>query len=665
MNKSSGRWHGGNFYFGLHYDLHANAGDTELGLHCDPEALAPLLKIVGPDFVQTDCKGHPGYVSWFSQTPDASIPPALKKDAMAGWREATRRLGMPLHCHYSGIWDKAAAQKHPSWAVMGPEGKRHVEGGRMCVRSPYLDKLLLPQMIELIDRYDVDGFWVDGDIWAVEFCYCPKCRKAFSKATGIAEPPTETDDPNWPAWWKFNLDSFYGFVKTYCDAVHDHKDGVLVCSNWLQTFGNPGEPSVPTDWISGDNSPVFGMDDCRCESRFISTRGKPWDIMLWGFYSAYWQSRESPPVVKSGQMMMQEAATTLALGGNVQVYEHGGKLRDGRMVPWHLRRFAELRKFAKRRQAICQGGETVPQVAVLHSEQHLWNTIRTKGLRDVPETALVRGAVYALLECHYGVDILDEWALLQRLREFPAVVVPECHAMSQEMVDALKDYVREGGRLLVTGAKTFDRFGAEFLGAASQEVIEKTALFVPAATGSIALYSNEWRMLTPTCAKPFGRIGKTPLLDDELLPNPAAIVNKVGRGTVAYIPADVFRDFQHNRYTLTKDFVGSVAHAAFGALEYAVEAPTALDVVIRRKGHNVVVHFLNRTSGIPNRANSGAVDEIPRIGPVTLTVRRKTLPKRIKAALEKSEMSLGFKAGKLTVKLASIHIHEAVVISDE
>ena len=665
MNHASEHWHGKKFYFGFHYDLHAGAADTELGLHCKPEELIPLLKIIGPDFVQTDCKGHPGYVSWFSKTPDASIPPALKKDAMAGWREATRKLGMPLHGHYSGIWDKAAAKKHPHWAVMGPEGKRHVDGGKMCVRSPYLNKLLLPQMFELIDRYGIDGFWVDGDIWAVEFCYCPLCRKAFTKATGLAEPPTETEDPNWPAWWKFNLDSFYGYVKAYCDAVHAHKPDVRVCSNWLQTFGNPGEPSVPTDWISGDNAPVFGMDDCRCESRFISTRGKPWDIMLWGFYSTYWQLRESPSVIKSEQMMMQEAATTLALGGNVQVYEHGGKFRDGRLVPWHLRRYAELRKFAKKRQALCQGGKTLPQVAVLHSEQHLWKTIRTKGLREVPETAIVRGAVHALLECHYGVDILDEWALQQRLREFPAVVVPECYALSQEMVEALKNYVREGGRLLVTGSKTFDRFGAAFLGAASQEVIEKASFFVPSASGSVALYSGEWRLLTPTRAKPLCRLGKTPLLDDELLPNPAAIINQVGRGTVAYIPADVFRDFQNNRYTMTKDFIGSVAHSAFGTLDYRVEAPTAIDVAIRQKGRHIVVHFLNRASGIPNRANCGAVDEIPRVGPIILTVRRKTAPKSIKTAFENSDMSVAFKAGKLTVKLSSVHIHAAVVISDE
>ena len=33
----SGNWHGKQRYFGLHYDLHANAKDTSLGVHCSPE----------------------------------------------------------------------------------------------------------------------------------------------------------------------------------------------------------------------------------------------------------------------------------------------------------------------------------------------------------------------------------------------------------------------------------------------------------------------------------------------------------------------------------------------------------------------------------------------------------------------------------------------------
>ncbi len=35
-----------------------------------------------------------------------------------------------------------------------------------CRSSGYDDELMIPQMIELIDNYDVDGFWVDGENWA-------------------------------------------------------------------------------------------------------------------------------------------------------------------------------------------------------------------------------------------------------------------------------------------------------------------------------------------------------------------------------------------------------------------------------------------------------------------------------------------------------------------
>jgi len=73
-----------------------------------------MLRLMGPDFVQTDCKGHPGLTSWFSKVPEASVSPGVVKDAMAQWRAATRKLGLPLHCHYSGVWDQAAARNTPS-----------------------------------------------------------------------------------------------------------------------------------------------------------------------------------------------------------------------------------------------------------------------------------------------------------------------------------------------------------------------------------------------------------------------------------------------------------------------------------------------------------------------------------------------------------------------
>ncbi|OPZ27677.1 MAG: hypothetical protein BWZ02_01561 [Lentisphaerae bacterium ADurb.BinA184] len=88
-----GRWHGKRRYFGLHYDLHAGEKDTELGARCGEADLGPMLELMGPDFVQTDCKGHPGYTSWFSQVPEASVSPGVVKDALLQWRAA---VALPL-----------------------------------------------------------------------------------------------------------------------------------------------------------------------------------------------------------------------------------------------------------------------------------------------------------------------------------------------------------------------------------------------------------------------------------------------------------------------------------------------------------------------------------------------------------------------------------------
>jgi hypothetical protein len=115
-------WHGKRTYCGLHYDLHARLEDTVLGTRCDERELVPMLQLMGPDWVQTDCKGHPGYLSWFSKVPGAAIPTRLKQDALKKWRAATRKLGLPLHCHYSGIWDKAAGERHHDWCVVPAPG---------------------------------------------------------------------------------------------------------------------------------------------------------------------------------------------------------------------------------------------------------------------------------------------------------------------------------------------------------------------------------------------------------------------------------------------------------------------------------------------------------------------------------------------------------------
>ncbi|MBD3322425.1 MAG: hypothetical protein GF350_15090, partial [Chitinivibrionales bacterium] len=615
------RWHGKKYYVGLHYDLHAHHNEPEMGRCTDIKTLVPQIKRLGVDFVQTDCKGHPGYTSWFSKTPGASISSKMKKDPLQGWRKATGALGLPLHCHYSGIWDAAATKKHPSWSVVNPyadipkdPNAQNVGGPpeqAICPRSPYLEKLMIPQLLELIDRYAIDGFWIDGDLWAVVPCYCKKCVSAFKQKTGCNEAPHDESSPDWPRWINFVRESFEEYVSKYCTAVHAHKPEVVICSNWLQTLRHPGEPSVPTDWISGDNTWVFGLDDCRCESRFISTRKKHWDIMIWTFYKMHKMLDTTVSwTAKPSQMIQQEAAVVAAFGGSVQLYDNGHGVRDGRMISWHTSHIKPVVSFIKKRKAYCQDTTTIPQAAVLHSEIHARAHPGANLMWGVDIKA-VRGAALSLLENHFGVDILDEWALLPRIDEFPVLLIPEQDDLSDTMVERIRQYVHDGGKAIISGPAAYNRFGGSFLGVRPARKFHGKNFYLSTHDKSMPVHSAHWLMIRPQKpAEGFGRIGKTPLIDEMLLPWPAASICKRGKGTVAFVPFNLFRDFDRNHYIRVRKFIGILVRRIAGKLAITTQAPSCVDIVLRRKKNLSILHMINRSSGIANRPNDGAVDEI-------------------------------------------------------
>lgn len=89
-----------------------------------------------------------------------------------------------------------------------------------------------------------------------------------------------------------------------------------------------------------------------------------------------------------------------------------------------------------------------------------------------------------------------------KLEGYPVVVVPEQDDLSEEMAVRLKEYVRQGGTLVLTGSGLFDRFGAEFIGAESVRVEADARRYVPDGDGGTApLYSRAFRLLRPVAAR--------------------------------------------------------------------------------------------------------------------------------------------------------------------
>ncbi|MFW5877480.1 MAG: hypothetical protein ACOCUP_00060, partial [bacterium] len=74
-------------YFGIHFDLHVREANDQVGKSLTNEMIDTFLMHVQPDFVQIDCKGHPGISSY--PTDIGFRAEKYIKDPMKIWREET------------------------------------------------------------------------------------------------------------------------------------------------------------------------------------------------------------------------------------------------------------------------------------------------------------------------------------------------------------------------------------------------------------------------------------------------------------------------------------------------------------------------------------------------------------------------------------------------
>lgn len=140
-----------------------------------PAMVRTILRAVAPDYVQIDCKGHPGISSYPTKAGYAA--PGIVRDQLAVWRKETRAAGLPLVMHYSGVQDGVALALRPDWAAVGKDGKP--DKMATSVFGPYVDELLIPQLIELAVDHKVDGAWVDGEVWGVLWDWSRRTTSIF------------------------------------------------------------------------------------------------------------------------------------------------------------------------------------------------------------------------------------------------------------------------------------------------------------------------------------------------------------------------------------------------------------------------------------------------------------------------------------------------------
>lgn len=648
----SGNWHR-KVFFGLHYDLHARADDTELGAGLTHDHLRNALQRIRPDWVQCDCKGHPGYTSWPTQV--GSTSPGMVQDMLRIYREVTAELGIPLGMHYSGVIDNRAIELHPDWAAIDAEGQP--SPGSTCRNSPYVTELMIPQLMEIIDCYDVDGFWVDGENWGSKPCWCKRCKAEFSRRTGLTTVPSTPDEAGWRAWLDYHRELFVEYVTLYTNAVHGRKPACMVCSNWMYTLRQPEPVEAPVDYLSGDYTPDWGADRAALEGRFIESRGLSWDLMAWGFTRGWDGTKYGPHLMKTAVHLCQELAGVVALGGAVMVYTQPA--RTGHLSGWQHDILADVAQFCRARRDPCFGSQTASEVAILHLSETLYD--RNQPLYNLGGAqAPIEGALHVMQETGRSVDILCRDKALQGLDRYKLIVLPEPSVIGSDMVAELRRYASQGGCVFVSGSTLSDRL-ADFVGAvpAGNALAEHVSM---AAAGRSAMVLKGWRPVTPVdgasilrrrlwCDDPAGGESSDVLVT----------LHRFGRGQVLAAHGPLFESYAMGHTSCVRALVSDLVGALAIGWDIVVEGPSWLEVIARRQDSRLVINLINRSSASTMSPTRSIVESIAPIGPVTIKIRHAEAPGHV-CAVPASPITWAWADGKVTVQLDSIHIHSAIVV---
>jgi hypothetical protein len=416
----------------------------------------------------------------------------------------------------------------------------------------------------------------------------------------------------------------------------------------------PVPVDVNVDFLSGDLTPENSVNSAAFEARCLASQGnkykKPWDLMSWNF-SLNWD-RMSVQTPKSVDQLSQEAAEVIAMGGGFQTYFPQN--RDGSIRPWQVQTMKGLSSFMRPRQPFSQYATPVPQIALLYSNTSFHRSspsvYRNDGLDDIKEI------LTALLDAQQAVEVMMEHHLKGNMNQYPLIVIPEWNYLDSTFCDELLQYVKDGGNLLVIGAKAVPLFSREAGFELNGEAI-RTNNWLGYKGQMAALSGLEQPVTLLNAAEGRGRFYN--VQDLRFPEGHAASVAGFGKGRIASVFTNLGENYRDNKAFLYRAFLKDLVKELFPKPVAEVTGSPFIHVAVNKLKNRTIVHLIN-TSGPHGNKNIYSYDFIPPAGPLTVKLRIDK-PKKITLQPENKILNYRYIDGQAVIQLPRLQIHDMIV----
>lgn len=535
------------------------------------------------------------------------------------------------------------AHQHPEWQQIQDNGKsiEHVYGidSSFCINSPWREEVFAT--LKKIASYKIDGVFYDGPIFFANTCYCDHCKKLFREHYK-KEIPSKTKlssvrtGDGWKDLLEFQSDSIARFLKDSNQILKEINPQFLFYMN-----GN----TIAASWPTGrDNrkiikeSDVLGAEGGFLYGALTEPIYKPGAVAK----LLETQAGGKPTVIFNAAKQGPWAISTIA-GGEIsilysQTITHQANVwlavcDEPRFHEKEMGIVKKYNRFIKRNPDPFSGTKSMAKIALLWPQEA---SNYYKG-SSVPLTDFTKemsaekggnlseefyGFYDGLSRERFPFDVIDEEAINNDLNKYDLIILPNAPCFTKEQADKIKDFVRDGGNIISTFETSLynengeklddfrlkDVFGIEELGDAfaplnydyvsvkdsenfSLRGIKQKLIYAP--TYGLKLKAQAKAKVPVVFCKPLaGSYAGTP----EESGFPLIIENDYGKGRSVYFAGTFGGSLEKFHFPEYYQIVFNLVSELSESMVKIENAPSSIEVNVRRKGNSIFLYLINFTS---------------------------------------------------------------------
>lgn len=647
----------------VHLDFHTGPAVDDVGVDFDPKAFAATMKAAHVNSVTVFAKCHHGHLYYDTQRPERH--PGLKKgmDLLGQQVEALHSVGIRAPIYLSVQCDEYAADTHPEWLNLQPDGKMVGAGPFqpgwqiLDMNSPYQD-YLAEQTAEVLRLFKpVDGIFFD-------MCWdqpsCSQWAVAAMKRKNL-NPESEADRA------RHAHELAIGYMKRFYQQVKAaSKDaGVYFNSRPLSNLAEE-VPYLAQVEIEALPTGGWGYMYFPKNVRFARNFGKEYLGMTARFHKSWADFGGLKPYAaleyETSQMMAHGAKCSIG----DQLHPRG--IADKAVYDLIGKVYARVEE----REPWLEGAKSVAQIGLFQ--------VPTSGgaFEAAVNPGTDEGATRLLTQLKHQFDVVNtstDWT------KYALLILPDSVPVDAAFAKKLRQYVRDGGKILASGTSglsadgttvalpelgivahgksefttTYIRFGRDVSRdvPATDHVMYDRGVRVKAAKGSKAVaitvdpyFERTWDHFCSHFQTP----------GDQPSPYAAAVLGE----STAYVAYPIFSSFAtHGNYPY-RLLVRNLIDALLPDALLRVDGPTSLEATVMRQKYRTIVHLLQYC---PERRTKDLdiVEDIVPLYDVPISLKLPTSPKRVYLAPENESIDFRYEDGRATLSVPELKGHAMVV----